>query len=92
MKASNLLISRDGTILLGDFGVVGDLNVYQEHGLPSGLHFDAPQTLLSTVKRTPSSSLRSTDHPGKRNSLVGTVRGTYYVFAYSRCLAELDGA
>lgn len=73
VKAANLLIDDDGTVLLGDLGVAASLT--DDGGISSGsgnraMNFDPVPTPESS--RTPLPHTRPS--MGKRGSFVGTVR------------------
>ncbi|TFK23101.1 kinase-like protein [Coprinopsis marcescibilis] len=83
IKAANLLIDDDGTVLLGDLGVAADLSEHphdrnshgrsKAHSIPASLALAPHYTSISTEKRVPSAK-ESAIRPviGKRKSFVGT--------------------
>ena len=81
LKAGNILASHDGTILLADFGVGGDINtaltpVGRPLPLVEELHFKQANGLLGTPERYTrelSPVMDMSDDIGKRKSFVGTV-------------------
>lgn len=87
MKAANLLIDDDGTVLLGDLGVAADLAEDTSHHISSShLRYSVTaKAAVSEQEPLPSSSdnhsskvafepILSRPKIGKRKSFVGTVR------------------
>lgn len=77
LKAGNLLVQSDGTVLLADFGVGGDVNLpptpAEVHPPPvEAVRFDRPrlQIIPSAAESAPPVVVREI---GKRQSFVGTV-------------------
>jgi serine/threonine-protein kinase OSR1/STK39 len=86
IKAANLLIDDDGTVLLGDLGVAADLTEDTSHksskilrsttSLSQPNFFSASELGSNSAKRAVPFSEASPDtrpHIGKRKSFVGTV-------------------
>ena len=86
IKAANLLIDDDGTVLLGDLGVAADLAEDTSHksskvspstnSLSQTNFFSASELGSNSAQRAVSFSEASPDtrpHIGKRKSFVGTV-------------------
>lgn len=71
-------MAPDGTVLLADFGVGGDMNMPPtpaEERLPvESVRFDKPLKRFVTGAPEPAPPILS--HEGKRQSFVGTVRVT----------------
>lgn len=86
MKAANLLIDDDGTVLLGDLGVAADLSEGSSHTLSSLSSNNEPavdQKAASHATPSPSNRVFNDSTPpskapriGKRKSFVGTVSVT----------------
>lgn len=82
VKAANLLIDDDGTVLLGDLGVAADLSEDSSpYRVPSTGQTDSQVLDNNDTKRTvafdSSSHRMSRPRMGKRKSFVGTVRLFY---------------
>lgn len=83
IKAANLLIDDDGTVLLGDLGVAADLAEDTSHKSSnissslsqSNFFFASEQGSNSTKHAVPfnEASPNTRPHMGKRKSFVGTV-------------------
>lgn len=81
IKAANLLIDDDGTVLLGDLGVAADLSEDSSHPTSSHSHKSYTVTAKAALSQAPSQAKRSSyaSHTvpkpriGKRKSFVGTV-------------------
>ena len=87
IKAANLLIDDDGTVLLGDLGVAADLSEDPHHHISSNKSRSAHHATSASVALTPqnhfivggsSSKPKEPATParpkiGKRKSFVGTV-------------------
>jgi serine/threonine protein kinase len=77
LKAGNFLIQPDGTVLLADFGVGGDVNLSPTPSaaqLPSieAVRFDRPRQLIIPTPADPAPPVLVREI-GKRQSFVGTV-------------------
>ncbi|ORY29657.1 kinase-like domain-containing protein [Naematelia encephala] len=83
LKAANLLVDADGSILLADFGAGGDLNVPASSPLidvrptaAEDLRFDnlvfEPSSLSSAQRKEPLTRLPILPEIGRRKSFVGT--------------------
>lgn len=77
LKAGNLLIQPDGTVLLADFGVGGDINLPPtpvQVLLPpaEAVRFDRPRLHIIPTAPDPAPPLLMREI-GKRQSFVGTV-------------------
>jgi serine/threonine protein kinase len=76
IKAGNLLVEKDGTIMLADFGVVGDMNgplTPTERGRPGAedMRFVPPAPVTATGQE---GKVEQVGGLGRRKSFVGTVR------------------
>ncbi|BEI79602.1 hypothetical protein CcaverHIS002_0101310 [Cutaneotrichosporon cavernicola] len=76
LKAGNFLIQPDGTVLLADFGVGGDINLppTQAETVPvsvEAVRFDRPRKLLIPTSSDPAPPVMMREI-GKRQSFVGT--------------------
>jgi len=101
IKAANLLIDDDGTVLLGDLGVATFLWDPEDHK-PQATGSDQ-RRVVSFDQQTKQHSVHTHSHPiqrpkfGKRKSFVGTVRFdrspclTRYFDSYCPLSAVLDG-
>lgn len=76
LKAGNVLVEKDGTILLADFGVGGDMNdplTPIEKPRQAVEHFQFRPTVDASLLAADNPSDASGDISGKRKSFVGTV-------------------
>lgn len=77
LKAGNLLIAPDGTVLLADFGVGGDVNVpstpVSSRPPVESVRFDKPHGIFLPTTADPAPPV-VTRQLGRRSSFVGTVR------------------
>lgn len=81
IKAANLLIDDDGTVLLGDLGVAADLSEDSSHHTSSHSYKSYTVTAEAALSQAPPQARRSSyaSHTvpkpriGKRKSFVGTV-------------------
>lgn len=83
IKAANLLIDDDGTVLLGDLGVAADLSEDSSHHMFANSHSGRTYSVTATAalnQMQPRRSVafdgncKSRPKIGKRKSFVGTVR------------------
>lgn len=92
-------MDHDGTVLLADFGVGGDINdpaTMAERAIPAAeeLSFDRkPNGLSTSMKVDLRNQSRKVEDIGRRKSFVGTVRSRLYTLMdhSDRIVAELDG-
>jgi serine/threonine-protein kinase OSR1/STK39 len=100
IKAANLLIDDDGTVLLGDLGVSADLSEdssYHMTGATNPGKAFATSVTASLHQATKSRSVAFQSRPkiGKRKSFVGTVRVSLSAakfFNLTVYIALLDGS
>lgn len=78
IKAANLLVDDDGTVLLGDLGVAADLTEDTSSHRPTSraLHMSIHHESTKYVAFQPPTPVTPRPKIGKRKSFVGTVRCT----------------